>query len=155
MNLSKSVRFALNAMNAVKKNYLCVKKIFSPLKRWKKIFHRYQQNAVKKIFSALKSQILQIFTAKLNACLKFAGNIIEVSERWRSGIRSLWHAGGTWFAPLYVFFLVRNTANAVKKNFSPQNSTQFLQKFTAFSAFNTKRCGRFAVKKVFFTAIHR
>ena len=31
-------------------------------KQWK-IFHRYQQNAVKKNFSPLKSQILQIFTA--------------------------------------------------------------------------------------------
>ena len=48
------------------------------------------------------------------------------------------------------FFFVRITVNAVKKNFSPQNSTQFLQKFTAFSVFNAKRCGRFAVKKVFF-----
>ena len=48
------------------------------------------------------------------------------------------------------FFFVRIPVNAVKKSFSPQNSTLFLQKFTAFSAFNAKRCGRFAVNKVFF-----
>ena len=50
-------------------------------------------------------------------------------------------------------FFVRFPVKAVKKNFSPQNSTQFLQKFTAFSAFNAKRCGRFAVKKIFFSAL--
>ena len=49
------------------------------------------------------------------------------------------------FETLYgSFFFVRIPVDAVKKN-----STQFLQKFTAFSAFNAKRCGRFAVKKVF------
>ena len=32
------------------KNFYAVKNFFTPLKRWKKIFIRYQQNAVKKIF---------------------------------------------------------------------------------------------------------
>ena len=31
--------------------------------------------------------MLQILTAKINAYLKFAGNIIQVSETWRSGIK--------------------------------------------------------------------
>ena len=53
MNLSKSVRFAFNAMNAVKKKLLSGEIFFSALKRWKKIFHRYKQDAVKKKFSPL------------------------------------------------------------------------------------------------------
>ena len=149
MKLSKSVRFALNAMNAVKKNIYASKKFFSPLKRWKKIFHRYQQNAVTKNFAPLKLQILQIFTAKINAYLKFAGNITEVSERWRSGIRSWWHGGGKWFKPVYgSSFFVRNPVNAVKEIIWQRNTTQFLQIFTTFSAFHAKICGRFAVKLV-------
>ena len=46
----KSVSFALNSMNALKKNFQAVKNFFLPLKRWKTIFHRYQQNAVKNYF---------------------------------------------------------------------------------------------------------
>ena len=38
---------------------------------------------------------------------------------------------------------------------SPLNSALILQNLTAINAFNAKRCGRFAVKKVFFTAFHR
>ena len=48
------------------------------------------------------------------------------------------------------FIFCKNSGECGEKNFSTQNSTQFLQKFTAFSAFNAKRCGRFAVKKIFF-----
>ena len=70
----------------------------------KKNFHRYQQNAVKKIqsyqqnavkkfLSHLKSQTLQIFTANFITYLKFTWNFIAVSDRWRSGIRTWWHAG--------------------------------------------------------------
>ena len=42
------------------------------------------------------------------------------------------------------FLFCKNSGECGEKKFSPQNSTQFLQKFTAFSAFNAK------VKKVFF-----
>ena len=139
------------------------KKIFTATSRMrlKKIFHRYQQNAVKKNFSPLKFQTLQILTANINAYLKFTSNIIKLSERWRSGIRRQWHAGGQRFEPVYgCYFFVRNPVNAVKKNFSPLKTAnltkihrlkpQILQKTTAFNAFNAKRCGRFAVKKVFF-----
>ena len=48
------------------------------------------------------------------------------------------------------FLFCKNSGECGEKKISPQNSTLFLQKFTAFSAFNAKRCGRFAVKKVFF-----
>ena len=65
MNLTKNVRFALNAMNAVKQNFSplqaecgekilalsakCVKKIFSPLQAecGEIKFQRYHRNAVK------------------------------------------------------------------------------------------------------------
>ena len=56
MNLSKSVRFAFNVMNAVKKKLLSGENFFSALKRWKKIFHRYKQDAVKKNFSPLPAE---------------------------------------------------------------------------------------------------
>ena len=120
--------------------------------RWKKNFTATSKKLWKKI-SQLKSKILQIFTAKFNAYLKFTGNIIDVSDRWRSGIRSWWHAVGEWFEPLYgSFFFGRNPVNAVKK-ISTLNSTQISQKFTAFIAFNAKRWGRFAVKKNFFSPL--
>ena len=84
----------------------------------KKKFSPLPAESGKKIFSPLKLQILQIFTAKFNAYLKFAGNIIVVSERWRSRVRSWWHACDTWFEPVYgSFFFVRNPVNAVKKIF--------------------------------------
>ena len=131
--------------------------------RWKKIFHRYHQNAVKKNFSPLPAECgeKKFFTAKIanlrnihranfNAYLLFTGNIIKVSERWRSGLPSWPHIWGRGSNPCTAVFFVRIPVNAEKKNFSPQNSTLFLQKFTAFSAFNAKRCGRFALKKVFF-----
>ena len=116
----------------------------------KKNFSSLSAECGEKKFSPLKWQILQIFTDKFNAYLKFAGNIIEVSDRWRNGIRCWWHAVGEWFQPQYgSFFFVKNPVNAVKRNFSTLNSTQILQKFTAFTAFSAKRCGCFAVKKVF------
>ena len=43
--------------------------------RWKKIFHRYQQNAVKKNFSPLKSQILQKFTALISTLILYSQEI--------------------------------------------------------------------------------
>ena len=80
---------------------------FSALKRWKKIFHRYKQDAVKKNFSPLPAECgeKKFFTAKIenltniyrsnfNAYLIFTWNIIEVSDRWHSGLRSWSHAWG-------------------------------------------------------------
>ena len=74
--------------------------------RWKK-FHRYQQNVVKKNFSPLPAECgeKKFFTAKIanltnihranfNAYLIFTENIIECSDRWRSGLRSWWYALG-------------------------------------------------------------
>ena len=108
VNLSKSVRFAFNAMNAVKKKFKAVINFFSMLNRWKEFFHRYQQKVVKKVFhryqqkavkkfSPLKSQIIQIFTANFNAYLKFTGYIKKVGVRWSSGLTRRWHAGGERF----------------------------------------------------------
>ena len=75
------------------------------------MFQRYQQNAVKKNFSATGrmwakknfspqpaecgekkltakiAKLTYIHRANFNACLKFTGNIIEVSDRWSSGIK--------------------------------------------------------------------
>ena len=60
VNFSKSVRFAFNAMNAVKKL----------LSGEKLSFHRYQQNAAKKnLQNAVKKNLLlklQIFTALIS-----------------------------------------------------------------------------------------
>ena len=118
-----------------------------PAECGEKKFHRYQQNAVKKIFSSLpaecaekKLQIFLIFAAIFNACLKFTGNIINVCERLRSGIKSCRHAGGARFETVYGSFFCKECG---EKIISPQ----ILQKFTAF---NAKICGHFAVKKVFF-----
>ena len=110
MNLNKNVRFELNAMNAVKKKLLSGEKFLfnayavkknSPLKmlkRCKKIFHRYQKNALKKIsairmpwkinFQRYEDPVKKIFTAKFNAYFILTGNIIEVSDRRGSGKRS-------------------------------------------------------------------
>ena len=85
----------------------------------------------RKKFSPRKSQILQLFTANFNAYPKFTGNFTDVSDRWRSGIGSCWHAGGERFEPVYdSFFFVRSPVNAVKNNFSPLKTA----KFTAFNA---------------------
>ena len=71
-------------MNAVEKKLLSGEKFFSALKRWKKIFHRYKQDAVKKkstlpaecgekkIFSPLKSQTLQIYTALISTPILYS-----------------------------------------------------------------------------------
>ena len=101
--------------------------------RRKKFFQRYQQNAVKTKFSPLPAECdeKKIFTAKIAiltnihranfiAYLKFTANIFEVSDRWRSGIRSCWLARGQRFETCTaVSFFVRNPVNAVKKIFSP------------------------------------
>ena len=107
----------------------------------------------KKIFTARIANLTNIHRANFNACLIFTGNIIALSDRWPSGLRKWWHAWGRGSNPCTAVFFVRIPVKAVKKNFSPQNSTQFLRKFSAFSAFNAKRCGRFAVKKVFFSPL--
>ena len=67
------------------KNFWAVN-FFLPLKRWKKIFHRYQQDAAKKIsalpaecgekkFSPLKLQSLQIFTALISTFMLYSQEI--------------------------------------------------------------------------------
>ena len=77
---------------------------FSPLQAGsgeKKTFHRYQQNAVTKNFSPLQAEcgekkfftaeianLANIHRANFNAYLIFTGNILAVSDRWRSGLRS-------------------------------------------------------------------
>ena len=119
-----------------------------------KNFQRYQQNAVKKFSplltecreknSPLKSQILQIFTANFNAYLKFTGNIIEVSDSWRSGIRSCQNAGGERCETVHgSFFFRKKSVQCGEKNFTAIKK----QKLTAF---NAKTFGRFAAKKFFF-----
>ena len=135
------------------KNFEAVKYIFSPLKRWKKLFQRYQQNLVKNNFSAvpaecgekkffsatsrmrwrtnslLKEQIFQILTANFNAYLKFTGNHIKLSDGWCSGIRSCWHAGGEMFEPVYdSFFFCRKSSECGENNFHCWN-LQILTKF--------------------------
>ena len=40
----------------------------------------------KKIFTAKIANLTSIPRVNFNACLKFTGNIFEVSNRWRSGI---------------------------------------------------------------------
>ena len=108
----------------------------------------------KKFFTAKIANLTNIHRANFNAYLIFTGNIIEVSDRWRSGLRCWWHAWGRGSNPCTaVSFLEDFRWMRWKKKFSPQNSTQFLQKLIAFSAFNAKRCGRFAVKKVFFSPL--
>ena len=132
MNLSKSVRFAFNAMNAVKKTFkrwkisfqrlsgeknfftatsrMRWKKNFSPLPaecgekkfftatsrmRWKKNFSPLPAECgEKKFFTAKIANLTNIQRANFNTYLIFTGNIIAVSDRWRSGLRSWWHAWG-------------------------------------------------------------
>ena len=86
---------------------ICTRKRSGNSDAVKIILRRYQQYAVKK----------KLFAANFNAYLKFTWNIIEVSDRWRSGIRSYWHAGGEKFETVWIrLFFVRN---AVKKIFLP------------------------------------
>ena len=42
----------------------------------------------KKFFAAKISNLTNIYRANFNAYHIFTGNIIEVSDRWRSGLRS-------------------------------------------------------------------
>ena len=137
----------------------CGEKNYSPLpvQCGEKNYSPLPVECGEKIFSPRPPECCEekIFTAKIAnlklSYLKFTRNIFEVSDRWLFWLRSWWHAGGEWFEPVYgSFFFVTKPVNAVKRNFSPLNSTQIFQKITAFTAFNAKRCGRFAVKKVFF-----
>ena len=133
----KSVRFALNAVKAVKN-----------------ISQRYQQNAVTKL-SPLKLQTIQIFPANIKDSLNFTGNIDEVSNRWRSGITSWSHAGGEWFEPFYgKFYSVKNPVNAVKKHFSPLKTSN-LTKIHRFHRIQRLKMRALTVKKFFSAAIFR
>ena len=120
----------------------------------KKNFHRYQQNAVKKNFSPLKPQISQIFTSLISTLILYSQ---EISLKYVTHGVSDYEGDDTHEVEVRTlvlqFLFCKNSGECGKKNYSPQNSTQFLQKFTAFSAFNAKRCGRFAVKKVFFSPL--
>ena len=125
----KSLRYALSAMNAVKKSFKQLN-FFHSLNatsrmRWKKR-------------SPLKSQILQILTANFNAYLKFTGIIIQIGDRWRIEIRSCWHAGGERFEPVYgSFVFLKNPVNALKNFFSPlfaANLTLFFDQFWLWCA---------------------
>ena len=128
MNLSKSVRFAFNAMNAVKKNSKAEKIFFHRLRgekkvytatsrmRWNKIFQHYKQNAVK-IFNAKIANLTNIQRANFNAYLIFTGNIFEVTERCRSGFPIWWHAEVEVRTRVRQFLFVRIPINAVKKIF--------------------------------------
>ena len=74
--------------------------------RWNEIFHRYQQNTVKKNFTAKIANRTSILRANFNADLMFTGNVIEIRDRWRSGLRSWWQAGGRGSKPCTeVYFL--------------------------------------------------
>ena len=97
------------------------KKIFSAASkmRWKQIFAAISRVRWKKFTAKIANLIANIYRAVFNAYLKFTGSIIEVSGRWRSGIRSCWHAGGGRFEPVYdSFFFVRNPLKVVKKIFT-------------------------------------
>ena len=112
-------------------------------KRWKKSFYRYQQNAVKKFFTANIANLTNIRCANFNAYLKFTGNIIDASDRWRSGIRSCWHPGGEVRTRVRQFLFCKKSGECGEKKISPQK----------FTPFNAKRCGCFAVKNVFFSPL--
>ena len=131
---------------------LSVDFFFHDLSGERKFFTATSRTRWKKL-SPLKLQILQIFTPNFNAYLKFRGNIIEVSDRRRSGIRSCWHAGGENFEPMYGSFL-EEIAECGENKFS-MLKTANLTKIHRFQRIQRWRCGRFAVKKVVFTAIHR
>ena len=78
-------------------------------------------------FTAKISNITNIQGLNFNANFEFRGNIIEVSDRWRIGIRSCWHAGGEKLEPMYGnFFFVGNPVNMVKKIFSPLETAKIL-----------------------------
>ena len=49
---------------------------------------------------------------------KFTKNRNEVSDSWRSGMRSCWHAGGERFKPVYRFFFTANPWMRWKKDIS-------------------------------------
>ena len=102
-------------------------------------------------FSPLKLQTLQILTAKFNTYLKVAGNFIEWSDRWRSGLQSWWHAGGGCFEPMYgSLFFVGNPVNKWKKKFTAKNRKSY--KSSPHSALKDVGALRW---KFFFTTIHR
>ena len=102
--------------------------------RWKKFFSATTMRW--NFFSPLKSQM---FTAKFNAYLKFTGNIVEVSERWRSGKRSCWHVGDGRGGVYGGFSFVRNP---VKIKISPLKAANL----TKIHRLQRQKCGPFAVK---------
>ena len=98
MNLSKKCKICVQCDECGEKKLISGENIsYSPLKRWKKIFHRYKQNALEKIFqryqqnaakkkifhryqqnavkenfSPLKLQILQILTTLLSTLILYS-----------------------------------------------------------------------------------
>ena len=94
---------------------------FSPLKWWKKNFHRYQQDAVKKIFTTKIANLTNIHRANFNAHLIFIGDIIQVIDSCRSGLRSWGHAGGKFLfcknsAECGEHFTVKNSPHSTLKD---------------------------------------
>ena len=104
----------------------------------KKNFSPLPAECGEKKISLLKSQILQIFTAKFKAYLKFAGNIIDVSERWRSGIGSWRHEGDKWFEPVYgSFFFVKKSGECGEKTIFRRKIQRNSYKKSPLSAHST------------------
>ena len=74
----------------------------------------------RKFFTAKIANLTNINNANFNAYLIFTGNVVEVRDRWRSGLRGSWNAWEESFEPLELrFFFVRKLVIAVKKIFSP------------------------------------
>ena len=153
MNLSTKVRFAFNAMNAVKKAFkqvnfvhrLSSERQFSPLPTecGKANFHRYWQNAVKKI-SPWKSQVFQIFSALISPLLffhrKYHWRKWEIAQCKKKFLT--WRRWEVRTCVRQYLSCKKSIECGEKRFFTAENP----QKFAAFSAI---RCRPFAVK-IFF-----
>ena len=123
----------------------------------KKNFHRYQQNAVKRNFSPLKSQILQTFTALISTLFLYSQ---EISLKYLTNGAVDYEVGDTHEVEVRTlvrqFLFCKNSGECGEKKFFTAKFNAILTKIHRFQRIQRYKmralCGE---KSFFFTAIHR
>ena len=90
----------------------CGEKNFSPLPA---------ECGEKKFFTAKLANLTNIHRADFNAYPISTGNIIVASDRWRTGLRSWWHAGGRGSNPCTAVSLCKNSGECGEKKIFTKN----------------------------------
>ena len=126
MNSSRTVRFAFNVMNSTKKNIWAVKNIF----------HRLSGE----IFVSPPKRFKTKFNATSRIHRKYIWRMWQMPQ-WNENL--LTSRRREVQTRVWQFLFCEKSSECVGKNCSPLKTAKM-------AASNAKRCGRFAVKKIFF-----